>query len=1032
MMKTVKTAKKTWFSQTNILFLLILMVGALVRLLYLGSVPGGLHQDEAIVAWNAYSLFNYGYDSAGHVWPMYVADWGDGHSLLYPILTLPFIALSGNHLSHFMTRLPQALVGIFTIWVLYGILKRMFNEKMGLWGAFLLAICPWHITMCRWGLDANLVPGFLMFGLYFFIRGLDNEKYLLLSGLFYGLTLHSYAVIWPFVPLVLLIQILYGLYHKKLRINRWSIGASCILFVLAFPLILFVLVNSGLIEEIYLPFMSIPAMSGYRAGELAITPDALWHNLKRILSLLGRHDTGAIYDIIMPSGLFYDLGRIFIIIGFCCMMWKLLGKKVVKEFSYEFFIFAQLIAAGAICLLVEVDLHQANCLFIPLVMCEAYGVVSVLSGLKRWVQKKSWHKKNMIPAVTAALVGVFLLYFGQFEYLYFTEYKDLVSLYFAEGISESVPYAMEKAEEIHDATGTYPKIIAHRGAQWPRLLYYAETDGQEYLTNIQYKENGIEPYSFTSDGITFVNEIDMENIDPDAIYIFYYDTLEFFEQNYEVENFIDWYVGVPTGNEAEDGTTPGADDAADPNAPVQEETVQGLAPVIVISTDTKEWYMEDGSKLLLEVSNSIVSVENEGFDALKATLAEHFAGVQGEYDALVQLAQEDYDYRDEVGKEYFWGYFSYENAELARSDSSVVSFRITYNDYTGGAHGMYGYGGKTFDVESGELLEFADILTDAEGFYEKAGEYISAKLYEEYGDELWGDYRESVSQTFGEGGRPCWYLNAAGIVIAYSPYELGPYAMGAPEVILPYAEFKDYINAKYLGDYAEVVASVPENCDISTLIGEKESIILETGLNEWEMLDVKVVSGASMDEMGAFSFLENACIIKRSDGRSFLIVACDSMSDDYVTIAYEVTGGGLKKCAELSDTYFSGEYMSPDRMEMIVSLDVLGTYNVEMDFVLNEEGRLTPAEDIFVIDSEHIMTVKKELPVTMDGTDTALEVGTQIVLTGTNNVDEVYFRVADSDGTGTIRYTMEDVESWVHLIDGISEYEYFDDIPYAG
>lgn len=997
-----------------------------MRLLYLGSVPGGLHQDEAIVAWNAYSLFNYGYDSAGHVWPMYVADWGDGHSLLYPILTLPFIALSGNHLSHFMTRLPQALVGIFTIWVLYGILKRMFNEKMGLWGAFLLAICPWHITMCRWGLDANLVPGFLMFGLYFFIKGLDNEKYLLLSGLFYGLTLHSYAVIWPFVPLVLLIQILYGLYHKKLRINRWSIGASCILFVLAFPLILFVLVNSGLMEEIYLPFMSIPAMSGYRAGELAITPDALWHNLKRILSLLGRHDTGAIYDIIMPSGLFYDLGRVFIIIGFVCILWKLLGKKVFKEFSYEFFILAQLIAAGVICLLVEVDLHQANCLFIPLVMCEAYGVVSVLWGLKKWVQKKPRHKKNLIPAATAALVGVFLLYFGQFEYLYFTEYKDLVSLYFAEGISECVPYAMEKAEEIHDATGSYPKIIAHRGAQWPRLLYYAETDGQEYLTNIQYKENGIEPYSFTSDGITFVNEIDMENIDPDAIYIFYYDTLEFFEQNYEVENFIDWYVGVPKPSVNQE-----ADDETKPDTPA-EDLLQGQAPVIVISADTKEWYMEDGSKLLLEVSNSIVSVENDGFDALKATLAEHFVGVQGEYDNLVQLAKEDYDYRDEVGKEYFWGYYSYEEAELARSDSSVVSLRITYSDYTGGAHGMYGFDGKTFDAESGELLEFADILTDAEGFYEKAGEYISAKLYEEYGDELWGDYKESVAQAFGEDGQPCWYLNAAGIVIAYSPYELGPYAMGAPEVLLPYAEFRDYINAKYLGDYAEVVASVPINADIAPLIGADERIVIEAALDEWEMLEVKVVSGASMDEIGAFSFFENACIIKQSDGKCFLIIACDSMSDDYVTFVYEVTEGGLKKCVELSDTYFSGDYMSTSRIEMVVNLDVLGTYSTRMEFVLNEEGQLIPAEDIFVIDTEHIMTVKKELPVTLAGANTTLRAGTRIMLTGTNHVDEVYFKTVGSEQTGTIRYTVDTNESWIHLIDGVSEYEYFDEIPYAG
>ena len=68
--------------KTRYLYLFfIMLIGSLVRLLYLGSLPGGLHQDEAIVAWNAYSLLNNGYDSAGHIWPVYVADWGDGHSL---------------------------------------------------------------------------------------------------------------------------------------------------------------------------------------------------------------------------------------------------------------------------------------------------------------------------------------------------------------------------------------------------------------------------------------------------------------------------------------------------------------------------------------------------------------------------------------------------------------------------------------------------------------------------------------------------------------------------------------------------------------------------------------------------------------------------------------------------------------------------------------------------------------------------------------------------------------------------------------
>lgn len=527
-------------TKNKMLLVLIVLLGSLVRLLYLGSVPGGLHQDEAIVAWNAFSLLNNGYDSAGHIWPVYVADWGDGHSLLYCILAIPFLILNGNHISHFASRMPQALVGIITIVALYGILKKMFDETHALWGAFLLAICPWHITMCRWGLDANLVPGFLMFGLFFFLKGLDNEKYLLVSALFYGLTLHCYAVIWPLVPLLMILQIFYGLYHKKLRINKWSLGATAILFILALPCMLFVLVNGGLIDEIYLPFMSIPAMSGYRAGELAITIPALIHNAKRLLSLLIRHNTGAIYDIIMPSGLYYDLGRIFIVLGLIWFLVDMIRKIVRKEWSYEFFLFAQLFSAGVIALLVEVDLHQTNCLFIPLVMCEAVGVVKCI----RFIGKKLAFSKTTLFA-TGGLLLAFIIYFAQFEYLYFTEYRELISLYFAEGISECVPHAFEAAKEHAAQTGEDTTVVAHRGAQWPRLLYYTDTLGEEYLENIVYKENGIEPYSFTSDGITFINDLDLSKISTDNAYIFYYDSLPLFEEDFVTTQYNDWYVGIP-------------------------------------------------------------------------------------------------------------------------------------------------------------------------------------------------------------------------------------------------------------------------------------------------------------------------------------------------------------------------------------------------------------------------------------------------------------------------------------------------------
>ena len=53
------------------LAVILMLLGALLRFVYLGSMPGGLHQDEAFVAWNAFALWKDGIDSAGNVFPVY-------------------------------------------------------------------------------------------------------------------------------------------------------------------------------------------------------------------------------------------------------------------------------------------------------------------------------------------------------------------------------------------------------------------------------------------------------------------------------------------------------------------------------------------------------------------------------------------------------------------------------------------------------------------------------------------------------------------------------------------------------------------------------------------------------------------------------------------------------------------------------------------------------------------------------------------------------------------------------------------------
>jgi hypothetical protein len=38
-----------------------------------------------------------------------------------------------------------------------------------------------------------------------------------------------------------------------------------------------------------------------------------------------------------------------------------------------------------------------------------------------------------------------------------------------------------------------------------------------------------------------------------------------------------------------------------------------------------------------------------------------------------------------------------------------------------------------------------------------------------------------------------WTLTARGLVVTFDPYQVGPFAAGAPSVLIPYAELKDVL-----------------------------------------------------------------------------------------------------------------------------------------------------------------------------------------------------------------------------------------------
>ena len=93
--RAVQTLRETLARRELALAAALLLAGALLRFLCLGSFPPGLNQDEASIGFDAWSLLRWGMDRNGGAWPVLFVSWGSGQNVLYAYLSLPCLALFG-------------------------------------------------------------------------------------------------------------------------------------------------------------------------------------------------------------------------------------------------------------------------------------------------------------------------------------------------------------------------------------------------------------------------------------------------------------------------------------------------------------------------------------------------------------------------------------------------------------------------------------------------------------------------------------------------------------------------------------------------------------------------------------------------------------------------------------------------------------------------------------------------------------------------------------------------------------------------
>lgn len=176
-----------------VVFVLIILLGAYLRLANLETNPSGLYVDEAASGVNAWSILKTGKDEYGKEFPLAFRFFGSYTPPLYTYLTS--IVMVFNGLSITSTRLVSAISGIFLILVFFAFIKSLgiFKYCATLFTATLIfAITPWTIFYSRIGYEINLAFFLYSLGILFLWLSLKNIRNLIFGLVFLSLSTNAY------------------------------------------------------------------------------------------------------------------------------------------------------------------------------------------------------------------------------------------------------------------------------------------------------------------------------------------------------------------------------------------------------------------------------------------------------------------------------------------------------------------------------------------------------------------------------------------------------------------------------------------------------------------------------------------------------------------------------------------------------------------------------------------------------------------------------------------------------------------------
>lgn len=133
----------------------------------------------------------------------------------------------------------------------------------------------------------------------------------------------------------------------------------------------------------------------------------------------------------------------------------------------------------------------------------------------------------------------------------------------------------------------------------------------------------------------------------------------------------------------------------------------------------------------------------------------------------------------------WYSYYKGVDGHVQLYKGTLLTYRINYNEYTGGAHGIYMTTYLNLDLNTLTPIRLDDLFAD--NYQEALTDLLWNQLMMENQAKSIQELEDMGYTTTGElTPTENFFLTSEGITFHYNVYEIAPYAMGAIQITIPY------------------------------------------------------------------------------------------------------------------------------------------------------------------------------------------------------------------------------------------------------